>query len=183
MQLGDVVPVAAGQRGGQRDAAGIGDHVVLRARPGPVNRAGTGLAPPFSARTCDPSAAARDQSITPAACSRASSTSCSRCHTPAGVPVPQPPPAGHPRAVAQLLRQELPRDAGVQHEQDPAQRLAVIQPPPSRMPEPALGLRQQRLDQLPQAVLDLPRPALRHASLLPDAHPSSKKQTTSDVIC
>ena len=46
-QLGDVVPVAAGQRGGQRDAAGVGDHVVLRARPGPVPSTGLGpvLAP------------------------------------------------------------------------------------------------------------------------------------------
>jgi hypothetical protein len=53
----------------------------------PVRARSTGLgpvlAPPFSARTCDPSAADRDQSITPAACSLASSTSCSRCHTPA----------------------------------------------------------------------------------------------------
>src|SRR5690242_8247982 len=76
------------------------------------------------------------------------------------VPVPQPPPAGHPRPVSQLLRRELPRDAGVQHEQDPAQRVAVIQPPPAGMPEPPLRHRQQRLDQLPQAVLDLPGPAL-----------------------
>lgn len=43
------------------------------------------------------------------------------------VPVPQPSPAGHPRAEAQLLGQKLPADPGVQHEQDPAQRLATIQ--------------------------------------------------------
>ena len=36
------------------------------------------------------------------------------------LPVPQPPPAGHPAAEAELLRQVLPGDPGVQHEQDPA---------------------------------------------------------------
>jgi hypothetical protein len=37
------------------------------------------------------------------------------------MPVPQPPPAGHARAQAGLLRQELPGDAGAEHEQDARQ--------------------------------------------------------------
>src|SRR5690606_1827469 len=50
-----------------------------------IDWAGTGFRPPFNARTWEPSAAARDQSISPAALSLASSNSCSRGHTPASV--------------------------------------------------------------------------------------------------
>jgi hypothetical protein len=34
-----------------------------------------------------------------------------------------------------------PRDPGMQHEQDPPQRSPIIQPLPTRMPEPPLLLR------------------------------------------
>jgi hypothetical protein len=37
-QLGDVVAVAAGQDGGQRDTVGLDDHVVLAAGLAPVHR-------------------------------------------------------------------------------------------------------------------------------------------------
>src|SRR5690606_13460329 len=50
-ELGDVVTVAAGQADRQRDARALGDHVVLRAGPGAVDRARTGFGPPLSART------------------------------------------------------------------------------------------------------------------------------------
>lgn len=43
-ELGDLVAVAAGQAGGERDAVGVGDQVVPAARPAPVNR---GLRPVF----------------------------------------------------------------------------------------------------------------------------------------
>ncbi len=66
------------------------------------------------------------------------------------VPVPQPAPAGHSRPEAQFLRQVLPRDRGVEHEQDPAQHLAVTQ----RSCRPQ---RQQRRDLGPQVVRDDPR--------------------------
>src|SRR5690606_11981001 len=84
-ELGDVVAVATGQRHRQRDTATLADHMVLRSVPGPIDWAGTGFRPPFNARTWEPSAAARDQSISPAALSLASSNSCSRGHTPASV--------------------------------------------------------------------------------------------------
>ena len=143
-ELGDVVAVAAGQRHRQRDAVRFGDQVVLRAGPGTVDRARTGFGPPFSARTWELSITARDQSRAPAAFSSASSDSCSRCQTPASLPVPQPPPARHPRPEAQLLRQELPRDARVQDKQDPGQDFPVIQPLAARMISPAGDHRQQR---------------------------------------
>src|SRR6516165_2442891 len=82
-QLGDVVAVAAGERGGQRCAATAGDHMVLGAASGAVDRAGAGLVAPPNARTCELSIAARDQSINSAWCNLTSSSSCSRCHTPA----------------------------------------------------------------------------------------------------
>jgi hypothetical protein len=37
------------------------------------------------------------------------------------LPLDQATPAGHPRAEAQLLRQVFPRDASLQHEDDPLQ--------------------------------------------------------------
>lgn len=40
-KLGDIVAVATGQRHPQRSAAGIGQHVMLRARPPAANRART----------------------------------------------------------------------------------------------------------------------------------------------
>jgi hypothetical protein len=82
-ELGDVVAVAAGQGDRQRDPVRLGDHVVLGARPGTVNRARAGFGPPFIARTCELSITALDQSSAPAAFSSASSASCSCCHTPA----------------------------------------------------------------------------------------------------
>lgn len=58
-ELGDVVAVAAGQDDGERDAGGIGDQVVLTARPAPVDRTSSRLGSPFNARTWEPSTAAR----------------------------------------------------------------------------------------------------------------------------
>ncbi len=71
---------------------------------------------------------------------------------PGVVPVPQPPPTGHTGAEAQLLGQELPLNGRVQHEQDAAQRFAVIQSRTTRMTGVALDNRQQRLDTSPQLV-------------------------------
>ena len=45
-QLGDVVAVAAGQRPGQRHPVAVGEEVVLRAAPAPVDRARAGSEPP-----------------------------------------------------------------------------------------------------------------------------------------
>ena len=67
-ELGDVVAIAAGQTNGQGDASCLGDDVVFRARLGAVDRARTGFGPPLSARTCELSITALDQSSWPAAC-------------------------------------------------------------------------------------------------------------------
>jgi hypothetical protein len=73
------------------------------------------------------------------------------------VPITQPPPTRHPRAEAQLLRQELPRNPGVEHEQDPGQDLPVIQTLAARVIGTARHDRQQRLDPRPQPIRHHPR--------------------------
>lgn len=49
-ELGDVVAVAAGQGDGEWDAGGVGDQVVLAARPAPVDGASSGLGVLINAR-------------------------------------------------------------------------------------------------------------------------------------
>src|SRR3974377_1149629 len=92
--------------------------MVLRARPGTIDRARARFGPPLSARTWELSIPARARP------------------PPASLPVPQPPPARHPRPEPQLLGQELPRDPRVQDKQDAGQDLAVIQPPTAGMIRP-----------------------------------------------
>lgn len=84
-QLSDVVTIPAGQRDGQRSAMPVDDQVVLAAGPGPVDRRRSGVSPPFSARTCEPSIEASSMSSRPAARNSPSSTSCSCGQTPASV--------------------------------------------------------------------------------------------------
>ena len=72
-QLGDVVAVAGGECDGQRNAGRIHQQVVFGAAAGAIDRGWPGQEPPKSARTWEPSTAARDQSIAPAALSSTSS--------------------------------------------------------------------------------------------------------------
>lgn len=71
-ELGDVIAVAASQAEGGRDAVAVGDDVVFRARSCAVDRARPGFGPPLSARTCELSITALDQSSCPAACNSGS---------------------------------------------------------------------------------------------------------------
>lgn len=72
-QLRDVVAVAAGQRDRERDPGRVNEEMVLGARAATIDRGGSGQEPPKSARIWLASAAARDQSILPAALSFLSS--------------------------------------------------------------------------------------------------------------
>jgi hypothetical protein len=58
-----------------------------------------------------------------------------------GLPVAQAVPAGHATATAHLLRQVLPRQAGLEDEDDPGEDFAIVQEGAS-----ALGLRGMRRD-------------------------------------
>jgi len=84
-ELGDVVPVSAGQSDGKGGAVPVDDQVVLAARPCAVDRRRSGVSPPFRARTCEPSIAQSFMSSRPALRSSARRTSCRRGQTPASV--------------------------------------------------------------------------------------------------
>src|SRR5439155_21934255 len=99
-QVEDVVVIASGERQRERGASSAGQRMVLGAASGAVDRAWSGLLAPPTARMCELSITARDQSIRSASCSFASSTPCSRCQTPCSchsfnlrqqvIPEPQP---------------------------------------------------------------------------------------------
>lgn len=73
------------------------------------------------------------------------------------VPVPQPPPAGHARAEAALLREPLPLDPCVQEEQDPSETRAVVQRQPAGEALTPPPYREQRLDPSPPVIRHYPR--------------------------
>jgi hypothetical protein len=71
------------------------------------------------------------------------------------LPLAQPPPAGHSRAIAELGRQVAPGDSGVQDEEDSVQRRPVIEAFSTRISVPTLDYGQKRLQLGPQAVVYL----------------------------
>ncbi|GAA0965541.1 hypothetical protein GCM10009550_65990 [Actinocorallia libanotica] len=149
--------VATGQGDGQRDTAAVGQDVVLGARPSAVDRAPAGFGPPFKALMCELSLPRPRPVQLPSGVQLHQQGLVQGVPHAGLVPVPQPAPTGHARAEPQLTGQELPADPGVQHEQDPAQDFAVVQPVTARMVSAPLDLRQQRLDPLPQPVGNDPR--------------------------
>ncbi len=82
-KLGDVVAMAAGQGDRERDPGRVDQEMVFGAGAGTINRGRPRQEPPKRARTCEPSTAARDQSIAPAALSFWSRRWCRASQTPA----------------------------------------------------------------------------------------------------
>lgn len=157
-QLGDIVAVAAGQRRGQRDAVRLDDHVVLAANLAPVHRGRTGGRPALHRADVAGVDCGAGEVQQVCGLQFGEQQLVQALPDPGLVPVPQPSPAGHPRAEAQLLGQKLPADPGVENEQDPAQHLATIEPLTNRTSRFTQDDRQQRLNARPQLVVDLPRP-------------------------
>jgi hypothetical protein len=130
-QLGAVVPVAAGERPGERDPAPLDQEVMLGAGSRSINRARARRRAPLFACTWRASATARDHSISLAACKRASSNSCSRSHTPAFCHesrrrqqvTPEPKPSSAGRCV-----HEIPVSARTRSPATPADRAAASDP-------------------------------------------------------
>ena len=58
-----------------------------------------------------------------------------------GGPVTQPPPAGHPRAIAKLLWEPIPADPGRENEQDAIQAGPIVERQPARPALTAVALR------------------------------------------
>jgi hypothetical protein len=113
-----VVDVRGCEADGQRDAAMIHDQVPFAAGFAAVGGVGTRVLAPLLAGTRAASTLVRLQSIWPAAPS-GPATSGSRRPTPP--PVAQASPASHPRPTADLGREPLPADAGLEDEEDPGQ--------------------------------------------------------------
>jgi hypothetical protein len=85
------------------------------------------------------------------------------------LPLDHPPIAGRAGAEAELERQMPPRDPRVEHEQNPLQRGAIIEPLSTRVTETALDPRQLRRDARPEPIRHDPRPnSHRHPSQLDD---------------
>ncbi len=84
-ELGDVVPIAAGESDGERGSVAIDDQVVLRAGAGTIDGRGADMIPPLRARTCDPSTAQSSRSSRSARRSSASRAACRRGQRPASV--------------------------------------------------------------------------------------------------
>jgi hypothetical protein len=99
-ELGDVMCVSPGQKGGQGDTLGFRDEVMLAPQLPAIRRTRARLRPPKTARTDDESTAARDQSSWSAPRNVAKSTAWRRRQTPARcqarrdrqqvIPEPQP---------------------------------------------------------------------------------------------
>ena len=71
-----------------------------------------------------------------------------------GLPVAQPPPAGHAAATAQLLgREQPPGHPGAQHVDDAAEHGPILDPGPTAIGMGRLGW-QQRLDGIPDLIGD-----------------------------
>lgn len=84
-ELGDIVPVAARERHGERRSVTVDDQVVLGAGARPIDGRGANVILPLSARTCDPSTAQSSRSKRPARRNSSSRTACRRGQTPASV--------------------------------------------------------------------------------------------------
>ena len=82
-ELRHIVAIGAGERCGQRRVVGVDHEVVFGTGFPAVHGARSRFFPPCTARTEAESTTTRAKSIPPAARSSASSSSCSRCHTPA----------------------------------------------------------------------------------------------------
>jgi hypothetical protein len=82
-QLSDVVAVRAGQDCADRNAIGVYEDVVLGTGSRAIRGVRTRFSPTPMVRTDDEPTAAREKSSWPASRNFASSSSCSRSHTPA----------------------------------------------------------------------------------------------------
>ncbi len=134
--------------------AGVRDHVPPRARLAAIRRVRADERAPPCAGTEALSSAARRRSICPAPPRPVEPL---RQHAvqgrpdPGRPPVAQPAPAAHPRAAPHLGRQVLPRDAGLEDEDDAGRRRAVRDRRSAAFRLRPRG-RQQRRDHRPEVV-------------------------------
>ena len=149
-QLSDVVAVPARQRDRQRQPGGVHQQVVLGAGASAVNRrrpgqatleergCGLSLRPP---RPVDPASGVR----------AAKKFAVQSLPHPCALPLPKPPPSAHPRTQP-ICHRTIVTAPRHQHEHDRREDCSVTS---SGAPCPLRGaIRQQRLHQLPQPIID-----------------------------
>ena len=82
-QLGDIRTIRGGQRRDERNPVGVGENMMLRPGLAAIGRVRSSFFPPRMARSDALSTMARARSSRPRRRNSASSTACSRFHTPA----------------------------------------------------------------------------------------------------
>jgi hypothetical protein len=125
IEFGDVVDIGRCYLSDERDAARVGNEVMLGGRLAAIGFVRSSVFPPRTARTDELSTTVHRWSRRPRRRSSASSASCNRCQPPMRCHRHESAPAGASRAAAHLTRQLLPRDARAGDEQDAGQNGAV----------------------------------------------------------
>jgi hypothetical protein len=146
-----VVPIRAGQTHGVRHASPVANQMTLAAALGPIGRVRTGLVPtmhladgttvndrtrpinlvvarePIQQRKVDEIPYARP------------------------VPIPQAPPARHPRSASEFLREHVPGNAAAENKQNARKTRAIGDARPSAF-RPTRWSGQERFDNIPQRI-------------------------------
>lgn len=152
LQLLDVVLVGSGVSGSQRSTSTIDDDVVLAASFPPVNRARSGLlSSPESTERAPINRCTRPVDLVRPV--QLSQQPLMEHLLDSGFrPVSEPTPASHPRTATHLLRQILPRDPGLEDQENTDQRFTILHGLAAGVTKPSrLGFGQQRLDLLPES--------------------------------
>src|SRR3954447_17058287 len=178
-----VVDVGGREQDRQRDALPVHDEVALAARLAAVGRVRPGRGPAGlggQARRVERAPAPVDQ---PGLAEPVERRVVDPRPAAALLPVPEPSPAGHAGAAAHLLREHLPGDAALQHEQDAGQSGAVLDRRAAAL-RTWRARREERSEQGPEGVGNQgcshaptggePMPLLlpREGSVRPSKHPS-----------
>lgn len=108
-----IVPVRSRDRNGQRDASCIYDDMAFAAEFSPVSRVGAGFLAPSGARYAGPINTGTTPINLVVLTQPLQKGQMQLRPNAGGLPITQPPPARHPAAKAQFLRQLLPRNASV----------------------------------------------------------------------
>jgi len=149
-----VVPVRPRHRHRQRDTASVYDEMSFAAKFAAIRGVRASLlAPRGAGHRCaiDARPSPIDLVMLTQACQQGQVQALPYA---AGLPVAEATPAGHAATEAQFLRQVLPWDAGLQYEQDAVQRCPVVHSGAATFGR-GFHHRQQRLQCLPQLVIDL----------------------------
>ena len=127
LQENAVVDVGRAQQHGERNALAIHNEMTLRTRLAPVRRVRANLLAASLRGQAGRIEGAPAPVNQPGAAQQIEQLVVKGLPKARLLPVPQPPPAGHAGAAAHLLWKHLPRDAGLQDEEDAGECGAIIE--------------------------------------------------------